>query len=112
MVVTISIVEEISIVLIEAGEEGASLGNLTFLRILRILRLVRVLRVIRVLRFFRELRLMVSSIIGSVKSLLWTVLLITLMLYIVGVFITQTVADHLKSSPPGAPYEEELRELY
>jgi len=63
------------------------------LRILRVVRVVRVLRVIRVLIFFRELRLMVCSILGSVKLLVWAVIVISLMFYTFAITFTQGAAD-------------------
>jgi len=64
------------------------------LRILRILRIVRILRVVRVLHLISELRTIVSSILGSFKSLGWTVVLLLLMIYIVSIYFTQTITDH------------------
>eukprot|EP00746_Dinoflagellata_sp_MGD_P112283 gnl/MRDRNA2_/MRDRNA2_49290_c0_seq1.p1 gnl/MRDRNA2_/MRDRNA2_49290_c0~~gnl/MRDRNA2_/MRDRNA2_49290_c0_seq1.p1 ORF type:complete len:645 (+),score=102.50 gnl/MRDRNA2_/MRDRNA2_49290_c0_seq1:89-2023(+) len=92
VVVLISVIEEI---IIATTKSASALGNLTFLRVLRVLRLIRVLRVVRVFRFFRELRLLIHSIMGSIKSLVWIILLIMMMLYIIGVFLTQFVTDHL-----------------
>merc|ERR1719174_1901749 len=69
--------------------------NLWVLRVLRILRLVRILRVVRVLHLISELRAIVSSIVGSFKSLIWVVVLLLLMIYIVAVFFTQSVTDHI-----------------
>merc|ERR1711937_269472 len=62
---------------------------------LRTLRLVRILRVVRVLHLISELRTIISSITGSFKSLGWTVVLLTLIIYIVGVYFTQSIADHV-----------------
>eukprot|EP00927_Polykrikos_kofoidii_P011868 TRINITY_DN15075_c0_g2_i1.p1 TRINITY_DN15075_c0_g2~~TRINITY_DN15075_c0_g2_i1.p1 ORF type:complete len:628 (-),score=123.42 TRINITY_DN15075_c0_g2_i1:647-2530(-) len=74
---------------------GINTKNLRVLRVLRILRLVRVLRVVRVLRLISELRTIVSSILGSFKSLFWTMVLLLLMIYIVGVYFTQSVTNHM-----------------
>lgn len=65
------------------------------LRVLRILRLVRILRVVRVLHLISELRAIVSSIVGSFRSLVWVVVLLFLMMYIVGVFFTQSITNHV-----------------
>jgi hypothetical protein len=71
--------------------------NFRLLRVLRILRLLRILRVLRVLHLISELRAIVSSIVGSFRSLIWVVVLMLLMMYIVAVFFTQSVTDHLVS---------------
>eukprot|EP00415_Alexandrium_ostenfeldii_P004273 UN4273 len=70
-------------------------GMFTVLRILRILRIIRILRVVRVLHLISELRTIVSSIIGSLKSLAWVVVLLLLVIYIVGVYFTQAITDRL-----------------
>lgn len=71
--------------------------NMGFMRLMRILRLVRVLRVVRIIRFLSELRTIVISILGSMRSLGWTLVLLLLGIYIVGIYFTQLVSDHLLS---------------
>jgi len=46
------------------------------------------------LHLISELRTIVSSIIGSFRSLFWVVILLLLMMYIVGVWFLQSVTDH------------------
>jgi len=75
--------------------QGISANDLLLVRILRILRIVRILRVVRVLHLISELRTIVSSIVGSFKSLGWTVLLLALMIYIVAVYFTQSTTAHM-----------------
>jgi len=67
------------------------------LMLLRLLRLLRIMRLMRVLRLVDELRTIVSGIVGSLKSLFWTLVLLTLGMYAFGVCVTQLVADHLIS---------------
>jgi len=68
--------------------------SISILRMLRIIRILRLMRIIRVFRFFRELRMMVTSIVGCVKSLMWAVVLLLVMLYMFGVFFTQGVTSY------------------
>eukprot|EP00931_Biecheleriopsis_adriatica_P049564 TRINITY_DN2867_c0_g1_i3.p1 TRINITY_DN2867_c0_g1~~TRINITY_DN2867_c0_g1_i3.p1 ORF type:complete len:756 (+),score=137.94 TRINITY_DN2867_c0_g1_i3:28-2295(+) len=92
-----------------AGESDSSL-NFSFLRVLRILRLVRIMRIIRILRLIGELRAIVSSIMGSLKSLAWTMALV----YVFGVYFTQLVSDHrvsLRQTATSDPSGEELEAL-
>lgn len=63
-------------------EELLSGFSLTYTRLLRGFRMVRVLRVIRVMRLFRELRLMVCSIIQSMVSLSWALMLLLIIMYL------------------------------
>lgn len=91
IIVLLALIEEIS-KMVSAG--GGATVNLTFVRILRILRIVRIIRLIRVLKVFRELRVLINSIMGSLKSLCWTILLLIIIMYVVGVYVTQVVAEH------------------
>lgn len=68
--------------------------NLTFIRFLRILRIGRIMRLIRVLKVFRELRVLINSILGSLKSLGWTILLLIVIMYVVAIYVTQVVSEH------------------
>eukprot|EP00435_Cladocopium_sp_Y103_P025629 s508_g6.t1 len=77
---TYSVAEEPCI--LGSGCELLSGFSLTYTRLLRGFRMVRVLRVIRVMRLFRELRLMVCSIIQSMVSLSWALLLLLIIMYL------------------------------
>jgi hypothetical protein len=92
-VVAAQLLEEV--VALVASNADIDISNFRLLRVLRVLRLVRILRVVRVLRLISELRTIVSSIMGSFKSLGWTMVLLLLMIYIVGVYFTQSVTDHM-----------------
>lgn len=74
-----------------------AIGGISFMRILRVLRLVRIIRVVRLLRFVKQLRTMVQSIACTIASLFWTVLLLLLLIYVVGICLTQIVADNTES---------------
>lgn len=59
---------------------------------------VRVARIIRVMRFFRELRMMVFSILGSLRSLVWVTIVLGLNFYIFGISFTAAVTQHLTTT--------------
>lgn len=80
-------------------KESNGNGSFGFLRVLRFLRLVRIMRTVRVLRLVGELRTLVLSIIGSLRALVWAMLLLFLFLYVVGIFITQLVLDYRLLKP-------------
>lgn len=80
------------------------------IRLLRILRLIRVVRIIRVLRFFRELRLMVFGIMSSMKSLVWCLLLLVLIMFMFGVVVLQITTQHLEEAQLQGEVNEELRD--
>merc|ERR1719482_2549478 len=72
--------------------------NVAFMRILRVLRLVRVMRLVRVVRYISELRTIIASVANSLKSLFFTIVLIAFIIYIMGVFLTQLVTEHVTNS--------------
>jgi len=69
-------------------------ANVSYLRLLRILRLFRVLRLVRLLQFIGELNTIISSITNSMRPLFWTMILLLLMVYVVGIVFTQMVFNH------------------
>merc|ERR1740138_1382329 len=70
-----------------------------FLRLMRILKLVRVIRILRVIRVFRELRIMMLSIIATLRTLLWTLICLFMLMFVFGVYLTTSVAEHRAYSP-------------
>jgi len=74
---------------------GDELENISVMKMLRILRVVRVVRVIRVMKFFRELRMMVYSIIGSMKNLMWVMVILGATFYVFGIVFTSGVTSLL-----------------
>eukprot|EP00929_Paragymnodinium_shiwhaense_P002185 TRINITY_DN102397_c0_g1_i1.p1 TRINITY_DN102397_c0_g1~~TRINITY_DN102397_c0_g1_i1.p1 ORF type:complete len:814 (+),score=155.03 TRINITY_DN102397_c0_g1_i1:130-2571(+) len=76
-----------------AASSQLDAGQIKQMRVLRVLRLLRILRVVRILHLISELRTIVSSIVGSFKSLGWTVILLLLMIYIVAIFFTQSITE-------------------
>lgn len=68
-----------------------AMTNTTAIRVLRIMRLVRVVRVIRTLRIFNDLRAMVQGIFASLLSLVWALVLLFIIFFVIGIFITQIV---------------------
>mmetsp|Transcript_28807 Transcript_28807/g.72991 ORF Transcript_28807/g.72991 Transcript_28807/m.72991 type:complete len:612 (+) Transcript_28807:137-1972(+) len=89
----------------------AVFSNLSFARVLKLLKMVRVIRIARIARVVRELRTLVSSIASSMKALIWTGMLLLLMIYMVGIFLTEVVADH-RFHGTKTPYGDEVLEYY
>lgn len=71
--------------------------NVTFVMAIRMFRVVRALRVFRVIRFFHELRYMVVSIIAAGVSMMWSLVLIMLVIYVFSIFFMQCAISHLES---------------
>jgi hypothetical protein len=92
--------------------------NLTQVRLMRVLKMLKVMRVLRVMRSLREVRLLLNSLMGSLKPLLWTVIIITGINFMFGICFVQSLAafknDLWKKGDKGAgqPESEQLETLY
>ena len=62
-----------------ADADGLLSGNVRIIRILRVARVIRVVRVVKIVRFIRALRSLVHSIFGTLKVLMWSVLLLVML---------------------------------
>lgn len=114
-IVVCQLAEELTSTIVDyfiGSDLGSEYTNFTLVRVLRVLRLVRIMRFMRILRLIRELHTMVGSIIGSLRSFMWTVGLLFGLIYIVGVYITQIVADHMRSDPDPSDVDPALRRYY
>jgi Ca2+-binding EF-hand superfamily protein len=98
IIVTMCMIETVAHWLPSASPSSslqAFLGKFSMLRIIRLLRVIRFTRAIRLSNFFRELRMMVYSLAGAMKSLAWAIVLIIIFLLIFGVFFTDGVTGHV-----------------
>lgn len=78
---------------------GATMLDVGSMRILRTLRVLRLLRVFRAFRFLDELRLMVSCLLGSLPSLLWSSVLILATLLVFSLAFVQLVTQFQIDNP-------------
>eukprot|EP00927_Polykrikos_kofoidii_P086553 TRINITY_DN9731_c0_g4_i2.p1 TRINITY_DN9731_c0_g4~~TRINITY_DN9731_c0_g4_i2.p1 ORF type:complete len:762 (+),score=102.79 TRINITY_DN9731_c0_g4_i2:118-2403(+) len=110
---TIQTVDYILSAVVDEDDEILNFSsNFSVARMMRVLRLLRIIRLFRLLRFVAELRTMVCSIASSFKSLFWTVVLLSLIVFIVGVYLTQLVADAGRARPTIFEEEESLAKYY
>lgn len=79
-----------------ALNDHADFGDGMNLRILRGFRMVRVLRIIRVVRLFPELRLMVCSILLSLSSLAWALVLLIMLMCWFSILLLHGVTHYLR----------------
>lgn len=101
IVVSVQVLEEVASIAL-GGESKLmedSGGSVSIVRLLRFLRLFRIIRVLRVVAIVHDLRKVVYLIMGSIWSFFWTLMLLFLLTYIIGVFVTQLVADHGRNAP-------------
>jgi len=83
----------------ELAEKQETRSASSSLRILRLLKNVRIIRMVRLMRIFQELRLMLTSIFGAIKSLCWACLLLFLIMWVFGVFFVEGACDYLQDHP-------------
>jgi len=67
--------------------------NPAILRSLRVLKMARILRILRVVRVFKDLRMMLSTIVGSFQSLFWAFSGLAFVYYLYGLVIVQSLAS-------------------
>lgn len=79
---------------IDLATGHSMIAYLSVFRVLRIVRVLRVLRVIRKLYFFRELRMMMYTLLQSLRPLMWVSLTFVLMFFIFGMFFTLGVYEY------------------
>lgn len=87
----------LDVIIAAAKLEESPAFNTNLLRLGRIARLARIVRIFRVVRFLWELQLLVACIFNSMKSLLWTLILLFMFLYAFSIYLTQGTIDYLAS---------------
>jgi len=92
--------------------DNTSSVSINAVRPLRILRVVLVVRIIRVLRFFRELRTMIYSIIGCLRSLFWAISLLLMLLYSIACYFTQVATTYRADATTDDQLALDLKNMY
>jgi hypothetical protein len=114
IVITSTVVETI-VSLLEKAPSGNSYmaAPISMMRMLRLLRVLRIARSLRFMIFFRELRILVSSLVGGMRQLLWSVVLMLVTVLIAGVFLTDGAIRHMiKTNTMSDDSTSELRYYY
>eukprot|EP00928_Gymnodinium_smaydae_P030979 TRINITY_DN22891_c0_g1_i1.p1 TRINITY_DN22891_c0_g1~~TRINITY_DN22891_c0_g1_i1.p1 ORF type:complete len:736 (+),score=99.75 TRINITY_DN22891_c0_g1_i1:158-2209(+) len=98
--------------LVELTMQGKDtpLKNISVLRVVRIVRITRVLRIIRVMRFFKHLRMLIAAISTTLRTAMWTILMLFMILYIFGIGVAQTSAEFLAQN--NVPDDDPLRRYF
>eukprot|EP00931_Biecheleriopsis_adriatica_P018612 TRINITY_DN12988_c0_g2_i1.p1 TRINITY_DN12988_c0_g2~~TRINITY_DN12988_c0_g2_i1.p1 ORF type:complete len:524 (+),score=93.09 TRINITY_DN12988_c0_g2_i1:98-1573(+) len=87
---------ELGVYFFATFNESLKTTQMRAFRILRITRSLRGVRVMRLLRIVSSLRMLIFSIISTMRSLGWTIILLSLIVYSFGILFTQSVVDHCK----------------
>jgi len=77
---------------------NADVTNLVFLRVIRVARIVsragRIMRLFRIARFLRPLRLIIGSLFFTLKSLVWILMLLVMIVYVFALVFTSSTLDY------------------
>jgi len=73
----------------QVADGGVGMGNGGLLRILRLLRLSRMARMARLLRAMPELLILIKGMMAAVRSVVFTLLLLLIVLYVFGIAFVQ-----------------------
>merc|ERR1719195_2473932 len=77
------------------------------------MRIVRVTRTVYMLNLFRELRIMVYSLCSAMRSLLWSMVMMSIIILVFGVFFTEgSLAHCLESGLMHDSSTDDLRYYY
>jgi len=110
IVVFASILESTSEMLLGAIGPGMTQNRL--LKALRICRIARTLRIGRMACFISALRVLIMSVMVTMRSLFWALLLLLMMLYAFAIFFTSTLFNFLESPEEIAEADIELLRKY
>jgi len=94
MIVTETWVMTILLVCLDISS-GGGLGNAGLLRLLRLMRLSRMARMARLLRSMPELLILVKGMLAAVRSVMFTLLLLFLLIYVFAILFRQLTKDTL-----------------
>jgi len=98
----------------EMVASGSGQGNdtsVTWMRLVRLAKMAKMLRVVRVMRLFRVLRMMVTSIASNFITLIWTIVMLFLVMYIFGLCFLQGLSGYLQDTPANAVPAETMEAI-
>mmetsp|Transcript_727 Transcript_727/g.1287 ORF Transcript_727/g.1287 Transcript_727/m.1287 type:complete len:628 (+) Transcript_727:35-1918(+) len=90
VIVFFSVIEMALAYIITGGAEADQV-----LTMVRIIRIVRIARIIRVIRLLRQVRTMIYTLLNTLSALFWSVMLMSIVMYIFSIGFTQAVMEHI-----------------
>jgi hypothetical protein len=87
---------------------GLDLSILRMMRFLRIARLARIVKLGRMMKIIRAFRVLIFSIQTTLRTVVWALLLLLVLIYIFALMEVQLVSDHHDESSEGFSPEVEL----
>ena len=99
--IVVSATAVLDLAAVVAGMEAkpsSSSSGFRLLRIMKIARLARAIRMVKVLRFIRALRVLVFSILYTLRSLVWSLVLLLVIIYAFSILFSDAAIDHALES--------------
>lgn len=93
-----SLIEMLLLLVTAFGNSTTSTTNMRIVRMLRVTRILRTFRIPRIVRFVSALRTLLCSIFVTLKSLIWTFVLIVMLTYVFALVFAQNAHEHLSPS--------------
>merc|ERR1712187_464179 len=82
---------------LDAGDSrNGPLGNAEILKIIRLVRLTRMARMARLLRALPELIILIKGIAVAMRSVIFTLILLVILLYLFAIVFTQLASGQLQ----------------
>lgn len=91
----VEVVADISYFTSDTGKQAVGVSNVRIVRIIRITRLIRIFRVARIVKLIRALRVLVYQIIGTLRSVLWAMVLLMIIIYVFAMVFAQAASEHV-----------------
>eukprot|EP00929_Paragymnodinium_shiwhaense_P083117 TRINITY_DN44154_c0_g1_i1.p1 TRINITY_DN44154_c0_g1~~TRINITY_DN44154_c0_g1_i1.p1 ORF type:complete len:655 (+),score=100.32 TRINITY_DN44154_c0_g1_i1:75-2039(+) len=86
-------------VLEEVLAQAENLANMRLIRLMRLTRIAKVLRIARIVRLVSGLRTLISSLVGTLRQVVWAFFLIACLMFVFVVCVGQVVAEWLRQNP-------------
>lgn len=90
--VVLAVMKEIERAAQREAQQGGAGASLSLFRIVRLLRITRIVRLVR-LDIFSELMVMIKGTLGGIRTLGWSILLVSVPLYVVALILRETLGE-------------------
>mmetsp|Transcript_47564 Transcript_47564/g.106820 ORF Transcript_47564/g.106820 Transcript_47564/m.106820 type:complete len:647 (+) Transcript_47564:23-1963(+) len=94
VIIVVSSLWETTLDIVFSSGDNNNISALKAFRVVRLTKILRTVRLIRIFRFVNALRMLVTSIFHTLKSLFWAMVLIALNVYVFAVLFVQAVVDY------------------
>jgi len=107
VVITAAIEEIIKLIEVMGSHaDGDSPKSLTVFKLMRIIKLTRSIRVVRLDKAFRELRIMVTAIVSTLRTLFWSIVCTLMIMAGFAVYLVTAVSDYQATEGPNSWSEQ------